>query len=288
MKKLCVARFILLLILVCSCAENQSIVNNIDEREANEIIVFLASKGIEAEKIKASTTETTGGATIIMWGISVPPSKAVEAMALLNQNGLPRKKETTLLQLFAKEGLMTSDKEEKIRYQAGIEKELENTIRKIDGIIDVTVQISFPSSEEILPTETTKAKIKAAVYIKHQGIFDDPNAHLETKIRRLLAGSIDGLDFENVTVIADKARLADISQEKEEIFTPKKDQEYVSLWSMIMTKSSLSKFRLIFFSLILLIIGLGTLLGWIVYKFHPHFFKAKVKEKTDLHEEEKK
>ena len=38
-------------LLLAACETNRVIVNNIDEREANEIIVFLASNGIDAQKI---------------------------------------------------------------------------------------------------------------------------------------------------------------------------------------------------------------------------------------------
>ena len=50
------------MLLLVGCSEDQAIVNNVDERDANEIIVFLASKGIESHKMKAvSCTAAVGG-----------------------------------------------------------------------------------------------------------------------------------------------------------------------------------------------------------------------------------
>jgi type III secretion protein J len=266
--------FICSIILLTSCSENQSIVNNIDERDANEIVVFLNSKGIQAQKVQAATAETAGGGTTILWNIHVTPEKSVEAMAYLNQNGLPRKKGTNLLELFAKQGLMTSDKEENIRYQRGLEEELTNIIRKIDGVLDASVQISFPNTEDLLPGQEKKP-IKAAVYVKHQGILDDPNHHLETKIKRLVAGSIDGLDFDNVSVVTDKARFANIQipESKEPIYGKAKEKEYVSIWSIVMTKSSLARFRFIFFFFIIALVGAVGVAGYLIYKFYPHLRK---------------
>jgi len=260
--------FIIFLLLI-GCAENQSIVNLISEREANEIIVFLASHGIEAQKIQAATTEMIGGqAPTNLWNIMVDPDDAIRAMSLLNQQGLPRRKGATLLELFAKEGLMSSDKEENIRYQAGIEEELKNIIRKIDGILDADVQISFPTSEPLPGAEPQK--IKAAVYVKHQGVLDDPNNHLETKIKRLVSGSIENLDFDNVSVIPDKSTISTISltEEKDEIAKKARGKEYVSIWSIIMTKNSAPKFRMIFFSLIILIIVLGSITTYLLFKYY--------------------
>ena len=279
--------FVLCVFLFTGCAENQTIVNGLDERDANEIVVFLSAKGIEAQKIQVQSQEgATGGEQTVLWNIAVDPSQSIEAMSLLNQNGLPRKKGTTLLQLFAKSGLMTSDKEETIRYQAGLEEEITNIIRKIDGVLDANVQISFPSSDELLPGSEQK-KIKAAVYVKHQGIFDDPNNHLESKVKRLVAGSVDGLDFENVMVISDKARFASmqVHPDKTIISGKPKAKEYVSIWSIIMTKNSLSRFRMIFFFFIAMIVVFGGTIGWLIYKFYPlHKAKKETKEETKSEE----
>ena len=289
-KKITFIKYILpiFILFLVGCSENQSIVNQIDEREANEIVVFLASKGIEAQKIQASVQEAAGGgAATILWNIAVAPDRAVEAMALLNQNGLPRIKGTTLLELFAKGGLMTSDKEETIRYQAGVEEELTNIIRKIDGVLDADVQISFPTSEELTPGGEKK-KIKAAVYVKHQGVFDDPNNHLETKVKRLLSGSIDGLDFENVSVVSDRARLANVKMGADKVLISGKPKEknYVSIWSIIMTKGSLARFRMIFFFFICAIIVFAGTAGWLIYRFYPQLKAKKTAAKEEEQEKE--
>ncbi len=267
-----------LLILLAGCEGNQSIVNSIEEREANEIVVFLASKGIEAQKIDAATSATAVTSTTKMYDISVSSEDSTEAMALLNQNGLPRRQGTTLLELFAGNGLMTSDKEEAIRYQAGLAEQLRNTIRKIDGVLDADVQLSIPPDDQT-PGATPK-KTTAAVYVKHQGMLEDPNSHTETKIKRFLAGSVSGLSVDDVSVISDRARFADITlNPTSEIYGPKNmQQSYVSIWSVVMTKSSLARFRFIFFSLIILILLLAGALGWMIYKFYPQLIPSKKAE----------
>lgn len=264
-----------LLILLAGCEGNQSIVNNIQEREANEIVVFLASKGIDAQKVQAATSATAVTAATNMYDIMVSSEDSTEAMALLNRNGLPRRQGTTLLELFAKSGLLSTDREETIRYQAGLAEQLRNTIRKIDGVLDADVQLSFPTGEQI--PGAPQQKTTAAVYIKHLGMLEDPNRHMETKIKRLLAGSVNGLAFDDVSVISDRACFSDITLDPtSEIYGPKNlQQTYVSIWSMVMTKSSLSRFRLIFFSMVILILLLAGALGWIIYKFYPQLMPSK-------------
>lgn len=269
-------------ILIASCQSNQSIVNSIDEREANEIVVYLASKGVEAQKVQAISTEVGGGAaTAAMYNIMVAADRSVDAMSILNRAGLPRRQGTNLLTLFAKSGLMSSDREETIRYQAGLAEELKNTIRKIDGVLDADVQLSIPPADATAVPGSTPPKTTAAVYIKHQGILEDPNSHLEVKIKRLLSGSVNGLEFDNVSVISDRSRFADINltPEGEPIGIKSLQQTYVSIWGLVMTKSSLARFRAIFFSFILLLLLLSASWVWTIYKFYPQLRAGILKRK---------
>lgn len=261
-------------LFLVGCASDETIVNSIDEREANEIVVYLASKGIAVQKVPGPPSEAGGASNL--FNINVSSDRSTEAMAFLNRVGLPRAPGTNLLTLFAKSGLMSTDREETIRYQAGLAEELKNTILKIDGVLDANVQISFPAESTGLPGAPVP-KVTSAVYIKHLGILEDPNMHLESKIKRLVSSSISGLSFDDVTVISDRARMADVQLTMSgEAIGPKTLQEhYVSIWSIVMTKGSLARFRFLFFSLILLNLLFAAALGWMVYKFYPVLLKKK-------------
>lgn len=261
----------LLLIFLASCAGDQSIVSNVEERDANEIVVFLASKGIVTHKLEAPTQGAGGGNQTATFNISVASDQSTQAMALLNQYGLPRKQGPNLLTLFAGGGLVPSDREETIRYQAGLAEELSNTIRKMDGVLDANVQISFPPTETTPTPGALPTKVTAAVYVKHQGIMEDPNNHMEVKIKRLMSASVNGLQFDDVSVISDRARIADITlQPNGEPIGPRNLQDaHAKIWGIVMTKGSLVRFRFIFFLLIFLTLGLTGAVGWLIYKFYP-------------------
>lgn len=267
--------FFLLALLFAGCEGNQMIVNNVDEREANEIVVYLASKGIAAQKVQAASGEVAGNAPSNLFNIAVDGNRTTESMALLNQIGLPRVQGTNLLTLFKGGSFMSSDREETIRYQAGLAEQLKSTILKIDGILDAEVQISFPPQELTATPGAVIPKTTASVYIKHQGILEDPNSHLESKIKRLVSSGINGLNYEDVAVIADKSRLADIQLNAQgEPFAQRNLQDsYVSIWSMVMTKSSLPRFRFLFFLLILTNLAFAAGFGWLIYRFYPQLMK---------------
>ncbi len=286
MKKFRSSFIYLLFLLFTACETHQSIVTGIDEKEANEIVVYLASKGISAQKVQLEAAEG-GASSAPLYNIMVGPDQSIEAMAILNRVGLPRRMGTNLLQLFAKSGLMSSDREETIRYQAGLAEELRNTIRKIDGVIDADVQISFPTETTALPG-TPLPKTTAAVYIKHQGILEDPNSHMETKIKRLMAASVNNLEYDNVTVVSDRSRFTDITLAPEPEMIGKKglQETYVSIWGLIMTKTSLTRFRVIFFSFISFILLAFGAIGWMIYKFYPQMRQTLLNEKNKTLPEE--
>ena len=219
--------------LLTSCGSRRTIVNGLDEKEANEILVFLSNKGINANKQQA-VTEGGGGGKAVLWNISVESSRANEAMALLNQVGLPRRRGQNLLGIFSNVGLVPSGMQEKIRYQAGLAEQIASTIRKIDGVLDADVQISFPDEDPLNPG-ALKQKITASVYVKHSGVLDDPNAHLMTRIKRLVSGSVNGLDFDNVTVIGDRAQFSE-SQNGFQGKFGEEERPYVNVWSITLAK----------------------------------------------------
>lgn len=248
------------------CGSQKTIVNGLDEREANEILVFLSSKGIDAVKIQSVGGGGPGGAKEVLWDIKVDINQSTEAMALLNQAGLPRRKGQSLLGIFAGGGLVPSEMQEKIRYQAGLAEQIASTIRKIDGVLDAEVQISIPEENPLNP-EGPKKPITASVYVKHNGILDDPNAHLVNKVKRLVAASVPGLTFDNVTVIGDRVRYG--SEAEGVVPVHEEEKQFVTVWSIILATQSLFLFRIVFFSFIVVILILILLLIWILWKLYP-------------------
>lgn len=254
-------------LLLTSCESHKTIVNALDEREANEILVFLASRGISANKMVSTAGAGAGGASkIVLWDISVNEVDATEAMALLNQAGLPRKRSQNLLSIFSNVGLVPSERQDKIRYEAGLAEQIASVIRKIDGILDAEVQISFPEEDPLNPGKT-KGKITASVYVRHNGILDDPNSHLVTKIKRLVAASITGLNYNDVTVIGDRARGSDLTGSF--LTSDSEEKSFVSIWTIVLGKESVTRFRIIFFTFSFLVLLMALAMIWLTWKIYP-------------------
>lgn len=263
-------RFLLLCCLIIplltSCDRRKTIVNGLDEKEANEIVVFLSTKGVDAIKVQ-SAEGGGGGQKAVLWDISVSANQATNALSILNQHGLPRRRGQSLLGIFSEVGLVPSEMQEKIRYQAGLAEQIASTIRKIDGVLDAEVQISFPEEDPLNPGKS-KGDITASVYVKHSGVLDDPNTHLVTKIKRLVAASVTGLKYDNVTVIPDRARFSEFITGMQGGIG-EAEKEFVSIWSIIIAKESVSRFRIIFFSFTFIVLILLLAFIWIGWKVFP-------------------
>lgn len=252
--------FFLLANLVVGCKTATVIANNLAEREANEIVVLLQSRGIDAMKVPAPVSTTGGGGGAQLWNISVPARQITDALAILNQAGLPRVKGTSLLDLFGAKGLVPSEMENKIRYQEGLSEQLAMTIRKMDGVIDANVQITMNQEDE------EQNVVTASVYVKHRGILDNPNSLLVTKIKRLISAAVPGLTVDNVSVVSDRALISDISLESLQV---EEGQDLVSVWGIIVSRASTGLLRTILYVFIVVLFIFACLVVWMVWKAYP-------------------
>ncbi len=302
-KKTITVCFSIMLMLFCtSCGKQVTILTNVEEGSANQILVLLESKGILSEKILVKTTGAGAQSNENMWNIAVDSTRATEALAILNRIGLPRKPSVNLLDLFPQQGMMTTDKEEEVRYNEGLNQQLASTICKIDGVLDAEVQISFPEEDTFNP-DAKKEFPRASVFIKHDGVFDDPNTLLPQKIRRYISGSIIDMRYDDVTVVTARARFTDInlrSLEPKTDATPWGTQDFVRIWSIVVSQDSASSFRTILFLFCFFMLVFIAALAWMAWKvqdvfkqmknvksfFSPEPLKLKIQSESDNEQNE--
>jgi len=252
--------------LLAGCDSRRTIVNGLDEKEANGIIVFLSDHNIDAYKVKSEEGGGVGAQSVVLWDISVPEEEATKAMSILNNAGLPRRRGSSLLDIFSKGGLVPTELQEKIKYQAGLAEQIASAIRKIDGVLDAEVVISFPEEDPLNPG-APKEPITASIFVKHSGVLEDPNSHLISRIKQYVTSAVTGLRFENVNLTPVRARYSDLPVGG--YAATEEEKDYVSVWTLILAQESVTRFRFIFFSFTLLIL-FGTLaLVWILWKTYP-------------------
>ncbi len=167
--------------------------SDLDEAQADEIVLALDESGIGAEKERSSTD---GHFRVIVTREDLAP-----ALAVLREHDLPREEPPGLDSLFAERGLVPSAVEEHARQTAATAGELARSIESLDGVARARVHLAIPEPAGHLLDEAP-ARASASVLIELR-----PHARVDERaIRGLVAGAVTGLSAEDVAVVRTEAR----------------------------------------------------------------------------------
>jgi type III secretion protein J len=192
------------LALLCTVVGCEAQVQHgLDEKEANEIQAALTGHGIESSKVPEGGRKPS-------WAVAVPSRRASEAVQVLAEQGLPRVHSEGLRETYGKGGLVPSASEERALYMGALSGELSQTLESYEGVLAARVHLVLPPAPRSgIPQEPAKA----AVFLK---IRPDSKGQLEKArddIRALVAGSVDGLRAQDVTLVLSEStsRRSDVA-----------------------------------------------------------------------------
>jgi type III secretion protein J len=181
-----------LCVLVAGC--QNELYSNLTEYEANQMLAVLMANGISAEK----TVKGKGGFTV-----QVAERDMLKALSALNERGFPKSTRESIGKVFQKSGIMSSPFEERVRYIYALGEEVAQTLSQIDGVVTARVHIVLPDAPQLgQPVKPSSA----AVFIKHQSGVDLD--FFTPQIRRLVSSSIEGLQYNAVSVVLAEAAPA--------------------------------------------------------------------------------
>ena len=218
--------------LVALSACKAELYSGLSEREANEMVAALLGAGIPATK----TTAAEGVA------VAVDRARFPEAMALLDQKGLPARKYESMGDVFRKEGLVSSPTEERARLIYALSEELSRTVAEIDGVLSARIHVVLPESD-MLGRDVKPSS--ASVFVRYaQGSDVERYA---PQIKLLVANSIEGLLYDNITVVMVPAAAAEVAP------APVAFSHVLGLW---MHPGSVARFRMMLSGVAVLVAAL--------------------------------
>lgn len=161
---------------------------NLDEPDANRVVVALDQSGIDAAKELDPTTEGK-------FRVTVSRDDVGRSLAVMREEELPRAKAKGVLD--ADHGaLVPSAAAEHAQIVAGLAGELEKTLGNVDGVLAARVHLAVPPREPL--RDGPPAKATASVLVEHRGTT--PPLAPES-IQRLVAGGAPGLLAADVAVV---------------------------------------------------------------------------------------
>lgn len=219
---------VLCVLSVSGC--NIELYANLDQKQANEIVAVLFKQGIPAERIVGK-----GG----QYAVNVAETRLAEAVAVLNDHGLPKQKFQTLCEVFKNEGgIVSSPVQERAQMICGLSQDLSRTISDIDGVLSARVHLVLPEND---PLRQQLIPSSASVFIRH--VSTTPMNNLIPQIKMLVANGVAGLSYDKVSVVLVPVDAPDPS-------SARSNQELASFLGLWMHRDSVPRAAWLFFGLI--------------------------------------
>lgn len=191
MKKLCL---LLAVVFLTACSSKETLLRDLTERDANEIIAVLYKYNIQADKKPDAKGKT--------FSVTVKSGELAQSVALLHTQGLPRENRPSLQEVFKSSGFAPTPFEERVKFIYGVSQELERTISLMRGVLNARVHVVIPEKAN---RHTVQQATTASVFINY-----DSRVDLELQIpaiRKLVSEAIEGLSIDNVEVLANPIKV---------------------------------------------------------------------------------
>ena len=229
-------------LLLSAC--DTELYNNLDQRQANEIVATLQQHGIPAQRVVVKGGQYT---------VVVDKARFADSIAILNEAGLPKQEFQTMGQVFKKDGLVSSPMQERAQMIFALSQELSRTVSEIDGVLSARVHLVLPEND---PLRQQLVPSSASVFIRHRS--DAPVGNLVPQVKMLVANGVAGLSYDKVSVI-----LVPVDSQKA---TQGQDAEMVSFFGLWIYRNNLAQAMWMFFGLVGLVLLLAGGLGFVLYR----------------------
>lgn len=177
----------LLAMLLMACNEN-NLLDNLTQQQANQVLAVLQQYDISAHKQGGGKAGYT---------ITVNREEVTAALSIINLYQLPWSADVQIGQAFPESALVASPNAEQARVISLQEQRLEQSLRIIDQVVNAKVHISYPVFSNDATNRLNNDHV--GVIITHKGNIDE--SVFISQIKSLIKNSLSNIRYENISVV---------------------------------------------------------------------------------------
>jgi type III secretion protein J len=184
------AAMALLCLALVGCRE-PTLLEGLDQMQANEVVSVLQRNNIAATKV---ATGKTG------FSVNVRPSDFAAAVDLLRLYSLPSNPRVEVAQMFPADSLVASPRAEKARLYSALEQRLEQSLKTLESVATARVHVSYDVDAGEGGRKTAPVHLSALVVYES----DVEPQLLISDIKRFLRNSFADVSYEDISVVLSK------------------------------------------------------------------------------------
>jgi type III secretion protein J len=169
----------------------------------------LIERGLDARKVAEEGTKPT-------WAFEVENAHATDAIRILAELGLPRPKNEGFADVFGKGSLVPTPTEERALYLQALSGELARTLEAVEGVTSARVHLVIPAPPR--PGQPA-VPAKASAFVKVRPGAAEKVGLAREELRALVAGSVEGLTPEAVTIVVNEVSTSVVPEKRERLDT---------------------------------------------------------------------
>ncbi|MHC8367748.1 EscJ/YscJ/HrcJ family type III secretion inner membrane ring protein [Pseudomonas sp. ZT5P21] len=185
MKAAALLMFLCVALLGC---RQPSLLEGLDQQQANEVLSVLQRNNIAATKVDAGKAG---------YAVTINPVDFSAAVDLLNLYSLPSSPRLQVAEMFPSDSLVASPRAEKARLYSALEQRIEQSLGLLEGVVSARVHVSYDLDAGEGGRKAAPIHL-SAVAVHERDI--EPQL-LITDIKRFLKNSFAAVEYENISVV---------------------------------------------------------------------------------------
>jgi type III secretion protein J len=181
----------MLICLALSRCRHPSLLEGLDQQQANEVLSVLQRNNIAAVKVDAGKSG---------YAVKIDQVDFSAAVDLLNLYSLPSRPRLQVAEMFPSDSLVASPRAEKARLYSALEQRIEQSLGVLEGVVSARVHVSYDLEAGEGGRKSPPIHL-SALAIHERDI--EPQV-LITDIKRFLKNSFAGVEYENISVVLSK------------------------------------------------------------------------------------